>query len=232
MSYIHCPNCNQKALSVATRCPRCGVAFESRPAPAAPGGGRRRTHPALLAVGTVLVLVIANAVRVQFGSVGGLNPPSPAAKDVPPPRPVATRPAPAVPQPGTTATRSESVPAPASSPSGAAAPTGPHAPPASIAAAPPPAPHRDSTPVVSRTAAPPPTELAAEDASFTRRYASTWVNLRTGPRPASAVVRVLAPGEAVMVDTVERGWYRVVANGEEIGYVDQRLLDTARPVRP
>ncbi len=30
MPYVNCPNCGQKALRVATRCPQCGLAFESQ----------------------------------------------------------------------------------------------------------------------------------------------------------------------------------------------------------
>ncbi len=233
MSYIHCPNCNQKALSVATRCPRCGVAFETRPSPAMPGAGRRRSHPALLALGTVLVLVIANAIRLQFGSAGGLTPPSPTARNVPPPRPVATRPEPTRPSGDSAATPKAPSPAPATrAPS--ATPTGPQSPAPTVVSAPPAAPRPDAVPTAPavRAPAPRPAPPADDDGALSRRYASTWVNLRTRPRPAAAVVRVLAPGEAVLVDTVERGWYRVVADGEEIGYVDQRLLDTARPIRP
>lgn len=30
MPYVNCPNCGQKALGVATRCPQCGLPFESQ----------------------------------------------------------------------------------------------------------------------------------------------------------------------------------------------------------
>ena len=56
MAYVNCPKCNQKALSVATRCPRCGEAFEAgffAPPPPTP---RRVPRIVLLAAGVIGVL--------------------------------------------------------------------------------------------------------------------------------------------------------------------------------
>ena len=56
MTYMKCPQCGRKALSVATRCPHCGVAFPSKPLQrSAPGYRLDRLRP-VLAVGGVLVL--------------------------------------------------------------------------------------------------------------------------------------------------------------------------------
>ncbi|MGH7703190.1 MAG: SH3 domain-containing protein [Gemmatimonadales bacterium] len=58
-----------------------------------------------------------------------------------------------------------------------------------------------------------------------RRFANTWVNLRAGRGNASPVVRILRPGDPVLVDSLRLGWYRVVAGGETVGYVDRSFLD-------
>jgi len=42
-------------------------------------------------------------------------------------------------------------------------------------------------------------------------------------------VRVLNPGEAVLVDSLKRGWYRVLADGRIVGYVHRTQLDAAPP---
>ena len=62
-----------------------------------------------------------------------------------------------------------------------------------------------------------------------RRYAQTWVNIR-GERTRSApAVAVLNPGDAVIVDSLVRGWYRVLVDGRALGYVHRSTLDVARP---
>lgn len=62
-----------------------------------------------------------------------------------------------------------------------------------------------------------------------RRYAQTWVNIR-GQRARSApAVAVLNPGDAVVVDSLVRGWYRVLVDGRALGYVHRSTLDITRP---
>jgi hypothetical protein len=65
------------------------------------------------------------------------------------------------------------------------------------------------------------------------RYARTWTNVREGRARGARSVRVLKPGEAVLVDSLRRGWYRVLADGRTLGYVHRSNLDavppTARP---
>ena len=62
-----------------------------------------------------------------------------------------------------------------------------------------------------------------------RRYAQTWVNVR-GERTRSApAVAVLNPGDAVTVDSLVRGWYRVLVDGRAVGYVSRSMLDVTRP---
>jgi hypothetical protein len=42
-------------------------------------------------------------------------------------------------------------------------------------------------------------------------------------------VAVLNPGDAVIVDSLVRGWYRVLVDGRALGYVHRSTLDVARP---
>ena len=180
MTYIECPECGQKALSVATRCPRCGHNYPQRPIwKQASSPKLDRLRPllpivAVLVVGVVLVVVIARLA----GS-------GPAAVPV-----VASPVAPPGPAP--------------SAPASAAADS-------LIAAAPPPrAPPRPA-------------------ASGVQRYARTWVNVREARGSDAPAVRVLHPGEAVMVDSLRRGWYRVLADGHTLGYVHRSNLDAVPP---
>lgn len=210
MSYINCPDCNQKALSVATRCPRCGLAFEGRFA----GPPVKRPRPIvpilLLTGGLAGVLVAVNLVVRETGTAPMVGAPAakvpvvktPAVSEgmVPPPRPEAAR------QPAAAA---ESVPA--------AATRRPEPEPQPVVVEPPP---------VARPAAEPRVALAVAGES---RYANTWVNVRAGRSPSAPVLRTLEPGELVAVDTPQQGWYRVVNGGREPGYVDGRFLDTTPP---
>jgi ribosomal protein L37E len=61
------------------------------------------------------------------------------------------------------------------------------------------------------------------------RYARTWVNVRDGRDRAAPAVRVLNPGEQVIVDSLLGGWYRVLAEGQPLGYVHRSNLDAAPP---
>ena len=61
-----------------------------------------------------------------------------------------------------------------------------------------------------------------------RRYASDWVNVRPRRGMGGAPVLVLKPGDSVLVDSLVRGWYRVLKNGRAVGYAHRRLL-TASP---
>lgn len=72
----------------------------------------------------------------------------------------------------------------------------------------------------------------APPATTVRRYAQTWVNIRDARRRASPSLRVLNPGEAVQVDSLQVGWYRVVVDGRPGGYVHRSNLGTAPPPRP
>jgi hypothetical protein len=41
------------------------------------------------------------------------------------------------------------------------------------------------------------------------------------------VVRILKPADAVTVDSLTQGWFRVVADGQTLGYVDRNFVAPA-----
>jgi len=208
--YTACGNCGQQALTVATRCPHCGHPFDAqfyqRPATKP---GSRPVPIALIAVALVITVVIANAVRQRF---------LPSARQE---APAGVTPAPRVnpsPTPPADSTRAapESL---ATQPAAALEPPEQPAPPA--APAPEPAP--------PRVPAPEPEEDQGEGL---RRYANVWTNVRAGRSGAAPILRILRPGEAVLVDSLQLGWYRLVSPAGPSGYVDYRLLDTLPPAEP
>ncbi|MEO8637030.1 MAG: hypothetical protein ABI587_17275 [Gemmatimonadales bacterium] len=212
MSYTICPSCGQKALSVATRCPRCGVAFEDQFLSRARSAPRpRRTPLVFLIAGVVVALLGANALMQRL-STGpqGMSPPPPRATAVRPTPPVEPRPAP----------RHEA-------PSASLESLG-TAPPAQVTIdSPAPAPH------VVESAAPTVAAAPTRTVATRRRYASTWMNVRADRSTTAPVLRILRPGEAVEVDSLARGWYRVWSDRLPIGYVDRRLLhDAPSPTSP
>jgi hypothetical protein len=62
-----------------------------------------------------------------------------------------------------------------------------------------------------------------------RRYAQTWVNVRGDRTMSAPAVGMLNPGDAVTVDSLVRGWYRVSVDGRTLGYVHRSMLDVSRP---
>jgi hypothetical protein len=85
----------------------------------------------------------------------------------------------------------------------------------------------------ARPAAPASRPAAPPVRAGVARYARTWTNVRERRARGARSVRVLEPGEAVLVDSLRRGWYRVLADGRTLGYVHRSNLDavppTARP---
>ena len=183
-TYMECPQCGRKALSVATRCPHCGVAFPSRPlALSAPGSRLDRLRPVLVVAGIlILAAVLLAVVLPRLGSK-------------------AATPTLATP-PGAVATNSAV--------QGAASDV--------IAPVHPPA---VSSASVTPTAPRP----------LPKRFARTWVNVRGGRGRATPAVRVLNPGDSVQVDSLSRGWYRVLIDGHPAGYVHRSNLDPVSPAR-
>lgn len=71
--------------------------------------------------------------------------------------------------------------------------------------------------------------ISAPSASGIRRYAQTWVNVRGARTRSARTVGMLNPGDAVTVDSLVRGWYRVMVDGRTLGYVHRSTLDVSRP---
>jgi hypothetical protein len=212
MSYIQCPNCGQKALSVATRCPRCQTPFVDSSGRGSSSPRPRRIPPALIVGVAVVILIIVGAIERELGLTVGTAPapmpsPSPAPPAVAAESP-AVAPAPATSEPLRPAA-ADSVATPVSS-------------------APAPTPSPTPSPLVGSSSAPPPPPPTGSETGK-RRYASTWVNVRAGPNGRAPIVRVLKPGESVLVDSLQQGWYQVLADGGPGGYVDGSLVDSSRP---
>lgn len=91
-------------------------------------------------------------------------------------------------------------------------------------------------PPVADTAAPaaapaaPPPEQPPPAGPALRRYARTWINVRSGRSGGAPGIRILSPGDTVLVDSLRRGWYRVLVDGRPQGYVDRSYLDTVPPL--
>ena len=194
-TYMECPQCGRKALSVATRCPHCGVAFPSSPLQrSAPGYRIDRLRP-VLAVGGVLVLgAVLLAVMVPRLGSKATPPARPASPDEM--SPTLTTP------PGAVATDSTAGDA------------------ASHSLAP-----------VQLPAVSPASVTPAAPSLLARRFARTWVNVRGWRSRATPTVRVLNPGDPVQVDSLSRGWYRVLIDGRAAGYVHRSTLDPVSPPR-
>jgi len=193
MSYLECPKCGQKALSVATQCPRCHNPFEGHSAPR-----RAPTPPGLIIGVAVAILIIVGGVarRVEI-----------AADYMVPPAKVPVR----APRP------------PAESPAVTSSPVASHSlRPATADSATRPALPAPITPPPS----PPPSN---QSPTGEHRFAKTWVNVRSGPSGNASIVRVLQPGERIQVDSLQEGWYQVLANGRPDGYVDGNLVIRDRP---
>ncbi len=185
MSYIECPECGQRALSVATRCPRCGHGFPTQLFLHPVSGPRVHRRRPVLVVAGALVAVAAMVVVVRYRAASGPVTESPAEPLM---APVDTAP-PITLRPGSEA-------------------------PDSTREGPPPI-------VPALLVAPTPAGQQLQ------RYATTWVNVRGRRGTGAPTVRVLSPGEAVRVDSLRAGWYRVVADGRTLGYVHSSYLGAA-----
>jgi hypothetical protein len=184
MAYIECPKCGYKALSVATRCPRCGHDFPTQLIRHPVSESQiHKLWPVLILAGVLVTVVVIDAV-VRRQAV-----------------PRAITPSPVMP------TLDSAVYVPTQTVRETTVPSG------------------DS----SRAVEPPLSGIPPTGGPGSRRYATTWVNVREHRSGGTAAVRVLNPGEAVLVDSLSGGWYRVVADGRTVGYVDRLYLDTAPP---
>jgi hypothetical protein len=54
--------------------------------------------------------------------------------------------------------------------------------------------------------------------------ARTWTSVRKSRSKSANLEAVLLPGDTVLADSLERGWYRVALEGEVLGYVHRSTL--------
>ena len=54
--------------------------------------------------------------------------------------------------------------------------------------------------------------------------ARDWTNVRTSRSVGGALEAMLMPGDTVLADSLERGWYRVALEGEVLGYAHRSTL--------
>lgn len=205
MALIHCPQCGQTVLSVASVCPRCSFLLTQKRfqqnqdgaltacrrcgskvwsgTTECPQCGLKRPgrHPALIwaaAAGTVAAIALLT-VGVQAVTTDRSADPVAVATEA------------------------------------AAQPTLPLPPPVA--------------PVI-RAAAPARASVAAPaTGAFAIRWASTWANVREQPARDAAVVRILTPGEEVRVGQRQEGWRPVILEGRQIGFVANSLLANEPP---
>ena len=205
MAYMDCPECGKTMLSIATQCPHCGYQFPpqqlklSIPPPRA-----RMVRPALV---LALALMALAAVVVAFQSWRGSSGAGvePGVASVPPPvterqQPVET----ALPD------------------TAAVGQIGQDSLPRAPGVA-------DTTAALAAPAPVQPPPAAAPTGQQSRRYASTWVNVRRDRGRDAPTVRVLEPGDAVLVDSLDQGWYRVSIGGQPIGYAHRANLVVRAP---
>jgi hypothetical protein len=57
-----------------------------------------------------------------------------------------------------------------------------------------------------------------------RLVARDWTNVRKGRSTRAGLEAVLTPGDTVVADSLERGWYRVALEGEVLGFVHRSTL--------
>jgi hypothetical protein len=54
--------------------------------------------------------------------------------------------------------------------------------------------------------------------------ARSWTSVRQSRRKSAPLEAVLTPGDTVLADSLERGWYRVALEGEVLGYAHRSTL--------
>ncbi len=211
MPEIECPQCGHRALSVATRCPRCGHEFP--PNLIQPLPSTADLHWVRWSVmGAVAVAVIIAVGR--FGRYeSAINKP---------PRPEAAAGVVADTTPRDTARR-DSLPQQKSPPAKPAQPP-PQPQPRPQQRPPQPAPQPTAAPIPQSS--PPVPQPSPPTDGQEQRYATVFVNVRRSPSAGATTVAVLNPGDAVLVDSLRRGWYRIVRDGRVLGYADRRYLST------
>jgi ribosomal protein L37E len=223
MDYSICPRCGQKALHVATRCPRCGLPFETQFVGAASASKPKRIPIGLVIGGGVAVVLFAAGIWLKAPVTPPARLPVTAVQPVVAPQ---LPPAPAEQAAGTGTDTVSTLPShPVDTPR--------EAPPPVVDTVRPPAP-APAAPAAEpvKSAAPTSAAMPIDTAGGKRFYASTWINVRSDRSNTAPVLRILKPGEVVRVDVLERGWYRVAGDTTSPGYVDRRFLSDSSPTSP
>jgi len=70
--------------------------------------------------------------------------------------------------------------------------------------------------------------LSAESGSQLR-VARSWTDVRKSRSARAPVEAVLTPGDTVLADSLEQGWYRVMLEGEVLGYAHRSTLAELGP---
>lgn len=241
MTYIRCPECGQKALSVATRCPKCGLVLSQNPmisggvrglvecrhchkliqqgVQACPYCGhsawwdaRRLTGAAIIAVAVVVVGAGVWFLAAQVGGGSRSGGGAPEPQRTVPPAPAVASSITLVPR--DTAAVRDTVPPISELPA------------------------LQETDSARRRQAPAPPETAEDLApvpvsgptgSLVVRWTSNWVNLRRGPGIAYTVLDVFRPGRRIEVGRPRGGWWPVYDDGVMVGYVSGSELSTVPP---
>jgi hypothetical protein len=79
-------------------------------------------------------------------------------------------------------------------------------------------------PPVVADAPPSNTEPTTSSPSPNTRWTSTWVNVRSEPRPNGPRVQILDPGVRLEIGNYVAGFWEVFLNGRRLGYVANSLL--------
>ena len=84
-------------------------------------------------------------------------------------------------------------------------------------------------PAMAPTAPPDPATAAAPTAESASelRVVRTWTHVRKSRSVSAALEGILVPGDTVLADSLERGWYRVALEGEVLGYAHRSTLGAA-----
>lgn len=208
MAYIECPQCGQKALAVATRCPRCSYGFvQQRLTRGERYVEKKHRMPVWVGGGVVVLAVVFLAVRGNEGTGRITVPPVSSGLEE----------APAVQASAPDSDVADSV-IEAGNPAVSAV--------VEIDSITPPA--LDTAPLVVATPSlqvPTPAVATSDEV----RFAQTWVNVRSGRSGTAEAVRILDPGERVEVDSLRLGWFRISIEGHPLGYVDRSLLGPVPP---
>jgi hypothetical protein len=209
MPEIECPQCGHRALGVATRCPRCGHEFPPNLIQPLPSTADRHwvRWSVMGAVALALIIAIGKFGRYESASTTGK-----------PPRPEVASTAVAETMPRDT-TRRDSIPPAAAAPAQKPPPPKP----APLRPLPQPRQQPQTVPPERRSDVPP-SAPAVQVTGLEQRYATVFVNVRRTPSAGSTTVAVLNPGDAVLVDSLRRGWYRIIRDGRVLGYADRRYL--------